>query len=355
MIRKVILTLLLIAAPSLALATAPVKKAESKPEVIPPRATKAINAYVNQLVKQYKFNKAKLTKIMDHAKYEPMVIHWITHPFEKKPWNFYRKFFVRQDRIDNGVKYWDKHQKIFNDVQDRYGVDPSVIIAIIGIESYYGERAGTYNVLNALTTLSFYYPKRQKFFRSELTEYLRLTRHEKLNLLLLKGSYTGALGIPQFMPSSYRHYGVDYSKNQSIDLFTNHLDAIASIANYIDQVGWVPGRPVAVPAILKRDVPKQLISKTAKPRYTLRQLRRYGIRPSVRIPSNTKAALIAMHNTDSDEYWLVFQNFRAIMRYNPRTTYALAVYELSRAIKEAYEQQLKQTEASPSTPSTRKA
>ncbi|MCB1827583.1 MAG: lytic murein transglycosylase, partial [Coxiellaceae bacterium] len=206
MLRKTLYLIILIGTLSFSL----VAKAEDKPktETIPPRATKAINAYVDELVQKYKFNKTNLTKIMAQASYDPKVIHWITHPFEKKPWNFYRSFFVRQDRIDNGVKYWLQHKKLFNKIQKEYGVDPSVIIAIIGIESFFGEHAGTYNELNALTTLSFYYPKRSKFFRSELTEFLRLTRHEKLNPLLLKGSYAGALGIPQFMPSSYRNYGV---------------------------------------------------------------------------------------------------------------------------------------------------
>lgn len=344
MIRKIVLAFTLFISANFALAS-------TTPDVIPPHPTKAIQTYINQLVKKYNFNKTKLTRIMDQAQYNPKVIHWITHPFEKKPWDYYRHFFLRQDRIDNGVVYWNTHRKILSDVQKRYGVDPSVIIAIIGIESFYGKRTGTYNILNALTTLSFYYPKRQKFFKSELTQFLLLTRHEKLNPLNLKGSYAGALGIPQFMPSSYRHYGVDYSNNQSIDLFTNHFDAIASIGNYIDKAGWQPGRPVAVPAIVKKNIPKKLISKSGYPRYTIRQLRRYGIRPETKVPGKTKAALIVMHNTDSDEYWLVFRNFRAIMRYNPRTTYALAVYELSSVIKEDYEQQAKQTSTSTPTSS----
>ena len=335
MLRKMIHTVIVIGVLSLALCTQ--AKEADKPAVIPPQATKAISKYVDLMVKKYKFNKEKLTKVMDQGTYDPNVIHWITHPFEKKPWNFYRNFFVRKDRIDNGVKYWRTHQKTFDDVQARYGVDPSVIIAIIGIESYFGEHAGTYNELNALITLSFYYPKREKFFTSELTEFLLLTRHEKLNPLVLKGSYAGALGIPQFMPSSYRHYGVDYSKNQSIDLFTNHKDAIASITNYLNEAGWTQGQPVVVPATIKGNVPKQFLSKTGKPRYTLSQFSRYHIRPIDSMPGRLKAALIAMHNTHSIEYWLVFPNFHAIMRYNPRTTYALAVFELSRAIKEAYE------------------
>lgn len=348
MLRKMIHTVIVTGMLNLALC-AQAKEAD-KPTAIPPQVvTEAISKYIDLMVRKYKFNKEKLTKVMDQGTYDPDVIRWITHPFEKKPWNFYRNFFVRKDRIDNGVKYWRAHQKMFDDVQARYGVDPSVIIAIIGIESYFGKHTGTYNELNALITLSFYYPKREKFFTSELTQFLLLARHEKLNPVILKGSYAGALGIPQFMPSSYRHYGVDYSKNQSIDLFTNHKDAIASIANYLNEAGWTQGQPIAVPATIKENVPKQLLSKTGKPLYTLSRFSRYRIHPIDEMSGHLKAALIAMHNTDSIEYWLVFRNFHAIMRYNPRTTYALAVFELSRAIKEAYERQPAQT-STPAAP-----
>ena len=351
MIKKIIYTFVLLG--TLHLTFSAQAEPVMKSGATPPRPTKAINQYINQMVTNYHFNKEKLTKIMDQAQYDPQVIHSITHPFEKKPWNFYRKFFVSQERIDNGVAYWQKHRATLKNVKKYYGVPPNVIVSIIGIESFYGQHAGNYNELNALTTLSFYYPKRNKFFQSELTQYLLLTQHEKLNSLVLKGSYAGALGIPQFMPSSYRRYGVDYSKNQSVNLFTNHFDTIASIANYLKQAGWRPGKPVAVPAVIpgNKAPPKKLISKTAIPKHTLTQLRYDHIRPIKKMPSHLKAALIAMQNTDSTEYWLVFSNFHAIMKYNPRTTYALAVFELSNAINKAYEQDL--ITKSKSTPPTR--
>ena len=222
------------------------------------------------------------------------------------------------------------------------------------LESRFGQHVGTHNELNALTTLSFYYPKRAKFFKSELTHFLLLTRHEKLNPTVLQGSYAGALGIPQFMPSSYRHYGINYSKNHTVDLFTNHADAIASVANYLNQAGWIQNQPIAIPAKNSGKIRKSLISETATPKYTIEQFRRYRVYPVKKQPKQLKAALIAMQNTDSREYWLVFQNFHAIMRYNPRTTYALAVFELSCAIKEAYEQQLV-TAKSTATTSARKS
>jgi len=333
MIRRFIYTIIAI---SLTLSVEAKSNHEKNP-IIPPRPAQAIKQYIHHMVEKYQFNKTTLTKIINQAAYDPNVIYWIKHPFEKKPWNFYRHFFLRQDRIDKGVTYWKAHKKILEDAKAHYNIPPSIIIAIIGIESYFGQQAGRYNALNALVTLSFYYPKRAQFFKSELTNFLLLTRHEKLNPLILKGSYAGALGIPQFMPSSYRNYGVDYSKNHSIDLFTNHADVIASIANYLSQAGWIPQNPIATPAKLLGKIPQQAFSETAKPLYTLKQLHSYHIEPVTKEPSQLKAALIAMHNSDSIEYWLVFPNFYAIMRYNPRTTYALAVFELSRAIEATYD------------------
>lgn len=318
-------------------------KGHTSPETTPPRPTKAINLYIDRLVQQHHFNKKQLTDLIKRAKYNPNIIHSITHPFEKKPWNFYRRYFVRPDRIKNGIHYWETHKKILNDIKNQYGIPPSIVIAIIGIESFFGEKSGTYNELNALTTLSFYYPKRQKFFQSELTHFLLLARQEKLDPTQLKGSYAGALGIPQFMPSSYRYYGVGYSKKQSVNLFTNHGDAIASIGNYLAKSGWTSGQPIAIPAKITGKSFQSFISKTAKPKYTLAKLRRHHIRPIKKEPKHLKAALIAMKNTNSTEYWLVFQNFHAIMKYNPRTTYALAVYELSQAIKKAHEKYLATT------------
>jgi len=308
---------------------------------IPPRPTKKINAFIQHMVKKYNFNRKELTALMQHAKYNPKVIRSITYPFEKKPWNFYRRFFLTKERIEGGAKYWEQHLKTLNAVKKEYGVNPAVIIAIIAIESKFGKHAGTYNELSALSTLAFYYPKRSKFFKKELIHFLLLTRKEKLPTLEIRGSYAGALGIPQFMPSSYRHYAVDYTKNQSIDLMKNHDDAIASIANYLKRSGWKLNQPVAVPAKISGKVPQQLISKKAIPNYTIKQLEQHKVFPAETESANRKAALIAMQNTDSSEYWIVFRNFRAIMKYNPRTTYSMAVYELSRAIKQAYDRQNK--------------
>ena len=309
----------------------------------PPRPTKAIQSFIQYMVKKHGFQKDKLTALMKKAKYDPKVIVSIKYPFEKKPWDYYRRYFLSKDRIEGGVEYWKTHLKTLNAVKKHYGVPPDIIIAIIAVESKFGRHTGGYNELNALSTLAFYYPPRSKFFKKELEHYLLLARKEKLSPLKIQGSYAGALGIPQFMPSSYRHYGVDYSKNQSVDLMSNHKDAIASVANYLKQSGWRQDQPVAVPAKIIGKIPQQLISKRARPKYTIEQLEKYQIYPVEKESPKLMAALIAMHSTDSTEYWIVLRNFHAIMKYNPNTTYSLAVYELSRAIKKSYEQQTTKT------------
>jgi len=324
----------------------------------PVRPTAAINQFIAQMVKENGFSKEELVKLLTTTPYNQEVINRITHPFEKKPWDFYRNFFVRPDLITNGVKYWQQHKKVLMDVSQRYGVPASIIVAIIGIESYFGKHSGAYNELEALMTLSFYYPKRQKFFQAQLKHFLLLTRSEGFSPSKLKGSYAGALGIPQFMPSSYRCYGVDYSNNHSINLFTNHDDAIASVGNYLKKAGWVRGQVVAVPAKIPAEIPQNLLSTTARPNYSLTKFKSYHVLPAEKLPKqsqkNFKAALIAMKSDQSIEYWLVSQNFHAIMRYNPRIVYALAVFELSRSVKNAYEQQEPSSSASLSIARSRK-
>ena len=301
-------------------------------------AHKNIKIFIHDMVKQYKFDKTHLTTLMAKAHYNPRVIHKINQPFESKPWDFYRSFFVTDKRAKAGAAYWQQHEKVLRDIEQRYGVDPSIIIAIIGVESHYGKYMGQYIELDTLTTLAFYHKKRARFFKKELSEYLLLTRQQKLPPLELNGSYAGALGIPQFMPSSYRHYAIDYDNDQQADLVNQHDEAIASIANYLKKAGWKAKQPIASSATLQHKIPHKIISHSAKPNTNINQLKKQGIRISTKHTPTQKAALIEMQNTNSKEYWVVFENFHAFMRYNPRTTYALAIYLLSQKIRKQHEQ-----------------
>ena len=297
-----------------------------------------IQQYVNGVSKEYHFDIDKLSKIMQQAHVNPTIIHAMNHPFEKKPYDFYRKHFVTQMRVSQGGTYWQSHQKQLDKIEHQYGVNSSIILAILGVETFYGQHKGGYNVLDSLTTLAFYYPKRSAFFKNELTQFLLLTRDQHIDPTTVKGSYAGALGIPQFMPSTYRHYAVDFAKNQHIDLMNNELDAMASVANYLKKSGWKHNQPVAIKLAHQKNIPKSIISKRMPHFLSHKKLADAGIT----LPKNhtwpDKVAIIAMQKKSGPEYWAVFPNYQAILRYNPRNNYALAAYELSKAIGNVHEQ-----------------
>lgn len=298
----------------------------------------AMQQFIAHMVSEYHFDQKQLNDIMSQAEIIPPVIHSIEKPLETTvTWDNYRKFFLTSQRIKGGLAYWQQHQETLAEAQQKYGVDPSVIVAIIGVETLYGTVKERYQVLGALTTLAFYHQQRSAFFEHELEQFLLLTRQFKLSPLNLRGSYAGAMGIPQFMPSSYLRFAVSYTHNPQIDLFNNDDDAIMSIANYLHCNGWQFAQPVAVPAqIAQASPPAWLISKTAAPQYRIETLAKFGVLSPTSLSASQKTALIAMQNTHRSEYWLVFPNFHAIMSYNPRTSYALAVYQLSQTIDNQY-------------------
>lgn len=298
----------------------------------------AVKQFIRMMANKYQFNQQRLTSIMQRAEYLPKVIGKMNRPFEAKPWNFYRKFFVTPLRINDGVAYWQQHANVLAQAQAKYGVPPSLIVAIIGVETLYGKHKGTYPELSTLYTLAFHYPKRARFFKKELVNYLLLTRDQQLPVFEMHGSYAGALGIPQFMPSSYRHYGVDYARNKHIDLLHNHDDAIFSVANYLRLNGWQANKIVAMPALVSQPVPAALIAPKARRQTSYEALEQHGISTTLQLNPSKKVSLIALNNQHSQEYWVAFPNFKAIMSYNPNINYAMAVFQLSQAIKQAYEQ-----------------
>ncbi len=295
--------------------------------------------FTQNMISQYNFQPAEINRIMQHIKYNPKVIKAITHPAEKKSWKWYKNFFITDSRVTSGIAYWQAHQKTLQQVQEKYGVDPSVIVSIIGIESAYGRNTGGFNTLNALGTLAFYYPRRAAFFQKELAQFLILTREQQIPTMEMTASYAGALGIPQFMPSSYRHYAVDFSGTKHIDLLHDHDDAIASIGNYLKEAGWIKGQPIASHINNQSAVTPNLVSKNTKPQHSLSWYTSYHIHIANIYPNNPKAALVGLDNFDSKEYWLTFKNFDAIMRYNPRVNYAMAIYQLSDKIKQGYQRE----------------
>lgn len=263
---------------------------------------------IQQLVNKDHFNRAQLNQLFDTLHPNPKIIHAMTKPFEKEPWTYYRNFFLTPKRIDLGAKYLKDHHAVLMQMQHKYGIPASIITAIIGVETEYGTHLGIYPVLSSLYTLGFYYPPRETFFRKEFEQYLILTRDNHLNPKAIKGSYAGALGIPQFMPSSYRYFGVAYSKGDNVNLFNNN-DAIASVANYFHKNGWRANQPIAY----------QMKSKNAW-------------------RNKKTTTLLALPFGNSMQYWAIYKNFNVIMTYNHNIVYAMAVYQLSKKIEKKYDE-----------------
>src|SRR3990167_9302122 len=256
------------------------------------------------MVQDYHFDKRELTQVFNQVEYQPSIIKSITTPYEKQPWYIYQRHFLTDSRIQKGVEYWDQHVDALNAAEKTYGVDPSIIVAIIGIETRYGEHIGDFRVIDALSTLAFYYPSRAAFFKHELEQFLLLTQEQHQSPFILKGSYAGAIGIPQFMPSSCRNYGVNYSHQGGLNLSTHHDDAIMSVANYFKAQHWTAGKPIAIPVTLKHSSSDVILSASAKPEFTLEELEKQGVKLKTPLKIQQKAAIIELKGEKEDESWL---------------------------------------------------
>lgn len=298
-----------------------------------------VQAYIDQLVKKHHFNRNDLVALFNKVKYHPIVLQQVKQPLEANPWNTYQRLFVNEARIENGVKFWNKHAAALRKAEEKYGVPASIIVATLGVETRYGERTGDFRVLDSLSSIGFSDSPRAPFFRSELTEFLLLTREQHLDPLSITGSYAGAIGMPQFMPSSYRYYAASFNKKTKIDLMNDHDDVIASIANYYKEHGWTKNGPVAIAAKVSGNKYNQLPKpKNPKDLPTLKTLEKYGVIPARNISDlNAQVKLIELISNDNKEYWIGFHNFNVIRRYNPNDLYAMAVYQLSHYIEAARE------------------
>ncbi len=292
-----------------------------------------IQAYITSLVNKYDFDRAKLETLFSTVTMSEEVIAKTAAPFEAQPWYIYREKMLTAERINKGIAYWNQHELLLREAETKYGVPASIIVAIIGVETKYGENKGVYPVFNTLVSLAFNHGRRADFFKSELTEYLLLTRENNLPPLLLKGSYAGAVGLPQFMPSSYRRFAIDCKQKGYADLFENDADAIASVGNYLRKHGWETGVAVAVSASVQGNCEAIIAHKKYKPYLTQADLANYGITPVESISPN-KACLVELQVENGNEYWLGLQNFYAISRYNNSTHYVMAVNLLAQRVKE---------------------
>ena len=300
-----------------------------------------VQAFIDNMVDKHGFDRDGLVTVLDKAEHREDILELMRKPAEKRlRWFEYRKIFLTQSRIEGGVAFWEENSAILKKAAAEYGVDPQVIVAIIGVETRYGSNTGRHRVLDALATLSFDYPPRSKFFTGELEQYLILAREEDIDLLTTTGSYAGAMGYGQFIPSSYRHYAVDFDGDGKRDLWNNKADIIGSVANYFHAHGWTSGTPVATPAQVEGNDYRTVLDLGYKPNTVLDAMRHDGITPVAPLPDELLAALIKFEQPDGPEYWLGFNNFYVITRYNHSPLYAMAVYQLSEEISAAYEKSL---------------
>jgi len=274
-------------------------------------------------------------QVIGEAKQQQSILKAIARPAEKtKPWHEYRQIFITDKRIRQGVEFSRTHADILRAVSEETGVPASIIVAIIGVETVYGRITGSYRVIDALSTLAFDYPKRAPFFTKELENFLILAYESGKDPLTLKGSYAGAMGFGQFMPSSYRAYAKDYDADGVADIWSNPADAIYSIANYFVAHGWQANGPVIVPAAGHNAAPS-VYQQGLKPTLTVGELATLGVAPTVATDVTLPATPLKLAGALGPEYWLGLPNFYVITRYNHSAMYALSVWQLSEAIANA--------------------
>lgn len=292
-----------------------------------------IPAFIDEMVTQHQFKREELELVFKRAEHKPDIIEAINKPATLKPWPEYRATFLNATRIEGGLNYWKRYPKALRRAEKQFGVPQEYILAIIGVETLYGRNAGRYRTLDALTTLAFDYPRREEFFRAELVQYLILARQQGFDLLTVQSSYAGALGIPQFMPSNFRKYALDYNSNGKVDILNEPEDAIGSVANYFKHYGWRSGEPVAM--LSKIDDVKRLGS-LSEMRPALAWRVDAGVTPNGKTPAFLPPAwLLDLTLEQGKEYWMVFDNFNVIMRYNTSSFYAMSVHQLATALKAA--------------------
>lgn len=294
-----------------------------------------VQEFIQNFSKQHNVSEESITTLFENVKKQNQVLEAIQRPAEKKKnWQQYREIFITDKRISEGLDFWSDNAQILAAAERHYGVPPEIIVAIIGVESFYGRQKGKFPVLDSLVTLGFDYPPRQKFFRSELEHFLLLINEENLDPLAIKGSYAGAMGKSQFISSSYRKFAIDFDEDGKRDLWDSNEDAIGSVANYFKLHGWVSNAPIAVSATVHGKSYKKLINKGMKPSTEFVSLSEFGVEVEEKVETMGKVALFELRNDKSKEYWAGFNNFYVITRYNHSSMYAMAVYQLSQQIKQ---------------------
>ena len=311
--------------------------------------------FVDELVEKYpqlfqesaensnRLNKNSLLNAFSKITKNNKVIRYVNPPKQSKivasrSWKKYRKRFINSQNIQNGLKFWRKNKSWFDLAEQTYGVPAEIILGIIGVETRYGTVMGNFSIFESLASLAFYSPRRAEFFKKELEAFILLCQENNLDLLSQKGSYAGAIGIGQFMPSSIHKYAVDFDKDGKIDLINSQADAIGSVASFLNKHGWQNGQPVAFPINLNGHLPQSWLDYGVEPKINVNDLKQLGMQTLA--PDDSVVALVDLVDFDSkgnsaDEYWVGLRNFYTITRYNRSYFYSMSVFQLGESIKAA--------------------
>ena len=296
---------------------------------------KDVHAFIDQMVKEHEFDRAELTTVLAEAQVKQSILDAISKPAEKTlTWADYRKIFITRERVAAGAAFWRENLDMLSAISDETGVPCEILVGIIGVETYFGRITGNHRVLDALATLAFEYPPRSAFFSKELREFLLLVREEDMAATDATGSYAGAMGRPQFMPSSFRAYAVDSTGDGKRDIWNDWTDVAGSVANYFIRHGWKPGEEVTAQATLSSQWrgPKPEPANSLKAKDTVMSLSKKGVVFATEQEKDSVGHLLTYEGADGIEHWVGFHNFFVITRYNRSVMYALAVHQLGNEI-----------------------
>lgn len=292
-----------------------------------------VKSFIDLMVSEHDYDRDTLENVLSEAKVQDSILEAIARPAEStKEWYEYRDIFITDERVKAGAAFWREHDAELQRISEETGVSAEILVGIIGVETYFGRITGNYRVLDALATLAFEYPPRSEFFRSELEHFLLLVREEDMDATDATGSYAGAMGRPQFMPSSYRAYAVDSSDDGKRDIWSDWSDVMGSIANYFVRHGWRPNNQVVAQAILGNQWRGDPPENSLTPNETVTSLSHQGVLFATDLPGDDKSQLLTLKGDDGEEHWVGFHNFFVITRYNRSVMYALAVLQLGQEI-----------------------
>jgi membrane-bound lytic murein transglycosylase B len=285
------------------------------------------------MAQKHGFEQKSLQRLFGQVRPRPAVLKAMATPGTARPWYEFRKRYIEPGRINAGIAFWRDNAAILERAAREFGVPAEILVATLGVETYYGRHAGNFRVLDSLVTIAFQYPPRAELFRSELEQFLLLARENGFDPAAVRGSYAGAMGIPQFLPSSYRSHAIDFDGDGKRDIIRSTADAIGSVANYYKTFGWRTGETIVVPADAARSGLDALLEVGIKPQLKVSELKARGVVPSMPVEEDAEAALFMVESEVGPRYWLGLNNFYVITRYNRSVNYALTIYELSRELR----------------------